>query len=829
MGLSSAMTTALTGLSAAETQIDVAGNNLANSQTVGFKASDVVFANQFLRTLSQGSTPTDNNGGTNPRQIGLGVQVAEITPDFTQGTIEISSSPSDLAIQGDGFFIVEGAQGQPLYTRNGIFKTNSENELVSATGNRLLGYGVDEFYTLQETQLVPLTIPLGSAASAQATENVYLNGNLTPTGDVATAAEVIESDVLGDAVVPRPDVNGGPNPTNLDVASRPDASGAGTSGSSSGVGSGFVDGDQYEYVFTLLDTAGNETLQSQSAVPVTVNGNSDSITLSNLPSSTDFGDVNVYRRKVGAVSPDPEENYHLVGTTSAGAGSFVDNVTNPAGLGPALDETALDGIYSYLVTFSGAGVEESRPSELLGPTTLVNGRFHLTDLPSIPSGPDVPNYDTINIYRNLSSNADQYFLTGSVQPGAGEVDYVDGRSDAEISDPTSPGYQELDMEGPTINHATRLVDVVRRNGLEYENLFQEGELTYTGRKGGNILTEKSLTIDDSTTVADYLQFLEQASGIQVSNPGDTDPIPPSVNDIPGESGVLTAGGTIASDGRLRLVSNNGTGNAVNIPSSAFQLTLDDGTTASPNLGFSSAQEAVGQSAASDFIVYDSLGIPLNVRLTTVLESRDGQTTTYRWFADSGNNDPSGPNHEIAVGTGLISFDGEGNLIQANNPVVNIGRNDIPSANPLDFQFDFSQVSGFASENSEIAASRQDGSAVGTLTSYAVGEGGKITGVFSNGISRTLGQVRLANFANPTGLQQVGENMFNVGFNSGLPVEGNPGDLGLGTIVSGALELSNTDTGENLIDLLLASTQYRANSRVISTAQQLLDDLLNMRR
>ena len=72
-------------------------------------------------------------------------------------------------------------------------------------------------------------------------------------------------------------------------------------------------------------------------------------------------------------------------------------------------------------------------------------------------------------------------------------------------------------------------------------------------------------------------------------------------------------------------------------------------------------------------------------------------------------------------------------------------------------------------------------------------------------------------------------MYGLGFNSGLPVEGDPGDLGLGSIVAGALELSNTDTGENLIDLLLASTQYRANSRVISTAQTLLDELLNMRR
>jgi flagellar hook protein FlgE len=813
MGLSSAMTTALTGLSAAETQIDVAGNNLANSQTVGFKASDVIFANQFLRTLSHGSTPTDNNGGTNPRQIGLGVQVAEITPDFTQGTLEISTSPSDLAIQGDGFFIVEGSQGEQLYTRNGIFKTNSENELVSATGNRLLGYGVDEFYTLQQTQLVPLTIPLGSAAAAQETQNVYLNGNLTPTGDVATSAEIIESDVLGDESTQRPDVSG----TGLASADRPDAS-ATTTASVPGGGSGFVAGEQYEYVFALVDPSGNETLSNQTPVVATVGGNDDTLRLTGLPSDPDFSSVNIYRRRLG------DTDYRFVANA---AGSYDDNTSNISG-NPTLDSTSLDGIYSYLVTFSGPGVEESRPSELLGPQTLVNGRFHLTDLPQPPSGPGLPLYDTVNIYRNLSTNADQFYLVGSVSPAPGQS-FVDGRSDADIADPAAPSYQEIDLDGPKINNATRLVDVVRRNGLEYENLFEEGELTYTGRKGGNILTEKTLVIDDTTTVADYIQFLEQASGIQVSSAGDADPIPPSVNEIPGESGTISAGGYITADGRLRIVSNNGTANAVDIPSSAFQLNLADGTTASPNLGFATQQEAVGQSAATDFLVYDTLGIPLNVRLTTVLESRDGQAATYRWFADSGDNDPSGEDHAIAVGTGLIVFDGEGNMIQANENQVSIGRNDIPSSSPLDLDLDFSQLSGFAAEQSEIAATRQDGSAVGSLTSYAVGEGGEITGVFSNGISRTLGQVRLAQFANPTGLSQVGENMFTIGFNSGLPVEGNPGDLGLGSIVAGALELSNTDTGENLIDLLLASTQYRANSRVISTAQQLLDELLNVRR
>src|SRR3972149_11045568 len=99
MGLQSALPTSLTGLQAAEAVIDVVGNNVANSGTVGFKESDVLFATQFLQTQSIGSAPTGTTGGTNPRQIGLGVKVAPIHPDFPPGTIQRSSNPLDVAIQ----------------------------------------------------------------------------------------------------------------------------------------------------------------------------------------------------------------------------------------------------------------------------------------------------------------------------------------------------------------------------------------------------------------------------------------------------------------------------------------------------------------------------------------------------------------------------------------------------------------------------------------------------------------------------------------------------------------------------------------------------------
>lgn len=139
MGLQSAMTTALTGLQAAETTIDVVGNNVANSNTVGFKESDVNFATQFLQTRSVGGAPTTSSGGTNPRQIGLGVKVAEISPDFTQGTIEISSNPLDVAIQGDGFLIVQGPQARDndstLATANSRRMPITRSSPLRATGS----------------------------------------------------------------------------------------------------------------------------------------------------------------------------------------------------------------------------------------------------------------------------------------------------------------------------------------------------------------------------------------------------------------------------------------------------------------------------------------------------------------------------------------------------------------------------------------------------------------------------------------------------------------------------------------------------------------------
>ena len=817
MGLASSLSTALTGINAAETQIDVLGNNLANSQTVGFKSSNVVFTTQFLQTLSLGAQPTLDNGGTNPRQTGLGVRVAGITPDFSEGTIQISSNPSNLAIQGDGLFIVQGPDNERLYTRSGLFSLNSENQLVTPTGNRLLGYGIDEQFRIQTTQLTPLSIPLGSEAVAQATQNVVMEGTLTPNGDLADTAEVIQSVVLGDAAVPRPDssgvqLTGAPTPSNASIAVSHNQ-GGGT----------LQENAVYQYRFAFVDSSGKESVVS---TPLSVNvpvGNGvadNEISLNNLPTAPGpgYSQLRIYRTEANG------SEFFERATIPTG-GNYIDDGSAVAG--PALSDQTLNGNYSYMITYHRSGDPESKPSVLVGPQNIVNGRIQLSDFPTPPTPPasgGFPAYDTIRIYRNTATDQNSFYLVDEVAPG--QV-YTDSKTDAEISNVAISGNKALNLDGPTIDSNTLLVNVTRRDGFDYVNPFKVGSLSFEGRKGGRNLEAKQFQVTASSTVQDLVNFMQSAMGIQTITTDGAHPIPASKNTITGETGTLLPGAYI-QNGQIRFVSNNGKDNALDIDLTSFRITEDSGIVHVPNLAFGSVQEAKGQSAVADFVTYDSLGMPIRTRVTAVLESRTDTATTYRWYADSADNSPRA-GAGISIGNGLLTFDGNGNFISATNTRVAIDRYNLPSVTPLEFDFDFSALSGLATEKASLAAARQDGSPPGTLTSYVIGEDGTVRGVFSNGISRNLGQLRLARFSNPEGLEQRGQNLYAQGVNTGLPIEGGPGENGIGTVVAGALELSNTDIGGDLVDLVLASTQYRSNARVITATQQLFDELLNIRR
>ena len=186
-------------------------------------------------------------------------------------------------------------------------------------------------------------------------------------------------------------------------------------------------------------------------------------------------------------------------------------------------------------------------------------------------------------------------------------------------------------------------------------------------------------------------------------------------------------------------------------------------------------------------------------------------------------------------TDLLEFDFNGDLLSASQNRISVQRNTTASASPLEVELDFSQIKALGETDAQgnpistLNLTSQDGFPPGVLTDFIITDDGTIQGQFSNGVQRTVGQIVMARFANAGGLQQVGDSLFNVGVNSGEPIRGVPGEDGIGSLSAGAVELSNTDIGQNLIELILASTQYRGGARVITATQELLDELLALSR
>ncbi|MBI1346694.1 flagellar hook-basal body complex protein [bacterium] len=562
MGLTSALNTSLNGLSLNETTIDVLGNNIANAGTNGFKASSVRFATQLSRTFSVGTRPTDGFGGTNPLQVGLGASVAVISRDFGQGSISNSTSPSDLAIQGNGFFVLDGPNGR-AYTRNGNFSLNSASQLINDQGAFVLGYTVDDNFQLVTTELSPLSIPLGDLNIAQRTQDARLGGALYPSGDLATQGSALTSEVLTDT------------------------------------------------------------------------------------------------------------------STSANA---------------------------------------------TGTSLLV----------------DLENED-----------GDAAFTLGQT-------------------------------------------------------------LSFTPKKGGRTIGDISLNVTAATTVDDLMAFMDETYGIV--NGGT----------VPNDGVLGVQPGISISGGQIQIVGNSGLVNDLDLNAGD----LRSGSAVIP-LTFTKDQTAVGEGTSTEFVVYDSLGQPIRLRVSTTLESRTTDNTNWRYYFESADDSRS----DIALASGIVSFNNEGQI--AGNPIVNvtIQRDGVGAISPMQVNIDFSSVSGIssASSGSDLNLIDQDGAAPGTLQSFVISESGVINGVFDNGIIRTLGQVTLARFANPNGLIEDGSTTYKEGVSSGTAAIVTPGTFGVGTVRPGAIELSNTDIGKNLVDLIVASTNYRGNARVISSVQDLVNELLLLGR
>ena len=163
MPSTTALYTALSGLSAASRDIEVIGNNIANVNTTAFKSSRVEFSTIYSRTISAGTAPGTNTGGTNPYQIGLGVNSAGTLRNTTPGSISSSGDSRDLAVDGKGYFVVNRGANQ-YYTRAGSFRSNATQQLTTVSGERVQGFGVDADFNIVPGQVSDIKIQIGRAS-----------------------------------------------------------------------------------------------------------------------------------------------------------------------------------------------------------------------------------------------------------------------------------------------------------------------------------------------------------------------------------------------------------------------------------------------------------------------------------------------------------------------------------------------------------------------------------------------------------------------------------------------------------------------------------------
>ena len=230
-------------------------------------------------------------------------------------------------------------------------------------------------------------------------------------------------------------------------------------------------------------------------------------------------------------------------------------------------------------------------------------------------------------------------------------------------------------------------------------------------------------------------------------------------------------------------------------------------------------------------VYDSLGNSHDVSLTfsnhTVPPGGTpppGATSSWDWQATEGTTVLGSSS---GAGNQPIYFDANGSMVNAAG-MFNISIPGQNGATALPISMDLSKISNL-NTTAQVNAIGQNGFPPGSLANFSIGSDGTVTGVFSNGLTRALGQVAMAVFPNEGGLERAGNNMWTDSDNSGLPVVGTPATSGRGALSVGFLEQSNVDIGNEFSDLIITQRGFQANTRVVTTVDEMMQDLINMKR
>jgi len=697
----------VSGLQSHQVAMDVESNNIANVNTTGFKYSRANFSDLLAQTRSIATAPQGSLGGKNAVQVGLGSTVSSTTRLFSQGSIQNSDKNTDVAIQGDGFFIISPDGGNTYkYTRAGDFKFDADGNFVDNNGFITQGWLRDPV-TGKVDSTAPITninISPGLTTPANSTAEVVLKANLN-------------SGPLVESFSPAYEVKSGTPP----AAPTPPA----------------------------LDENGNAIASGDMGVMFNESGEAFSLQK----------DQGIWASFIAAQKIDGG---------AVGTGAVELDVTF----------TLDDGTTKQITTTGG----------LAGNSAVVNGNRFVS---------------AINAQSSVTG------ITASYDAVNNKIDLINENSDVGAS-------HNINVSASAGGDGIATGAVTTAYKYQYDPA------------AASIPVNANKTF---RTIADLREAMEEQARDPDGN-GIKNNIEISVNNA-GKLELVNPGGSLDDyDINLKITAIVETGITEN---SRFTNSMTSMNSVLPRASggraFSQSFNAATHSSSID--LFDSLGSKHTLRMEfrkTSVDLLTGSTWDMKISVPEPSTiDTAAPYNEK---TGIVKFKNDGSLSTYNPPNISFSGNngsapDQQVSLALGTANSFDGMTSFDSRSTTSGIS-QDGYTGGDLVGIRIDQSGTLVGSFSNGRSFGLAQIGMAKFTNNEGLSTEGGNVFIQTANSGDPIIGTAATAGRGFIQSSALEASNVDLSRALTQLIIIQRGFQANGKTITTSDQLLQTLIQLK-
>ncbi|EKM1492007.1 flagellar hook protein FlgE [Campylobacter coli] len=838
----------VSGLQAHQVAMDVEGNNISNVNTKGFKYSRADFGTMFSQTVKIATAPTDGRGGSNPLQIGLGVSVSSTTRIHSQGSVQTTNKNTDVAINGDGFFMVSDDGGLTRYlTRDGDFKLDAYGNFVNNAGFVVQGWNINWDNQTIDSSRSPQNIfidPGMHIPAAKSTE-VAIKANLNSGLNIGTSSRnlyALDSVHGWNNKTQRPEDENDTGTTQFYTTSKNAVEvtekgvDAGSLFNANGQGLNLREGQGIwvsyaDAKFTTDKAAGTNVFDPNSTVAQQANvifwGNKDiavnlDITLNgvkiqnaNIRSLDEaIAYINTFTAPtdtrdgtgVKAVKKADGSGIEFVNDNADGTTDNMKNIDLTVNVGNSAGEISTIAYNAATGAFSPQG----------NLTTAQNNTSWIT---GTAQAGQPQNVKVVTAHKYIYSS-NPVTIPPMINPDGGPA--FQPNNGNRPTDPASANYWDA-IQGSLKNTTERTF----RTTEDLRELLQRD-----ARYGVDYDGDGSAGYDADDVNQAVKVVVTENGNFAISNANETSTIP--ANAGAGANAATTDPKNMSFN--ITAYSNKqGTVSTNDAFTKIFKAF--DGPLVIGNQIKESEQLKLSAFSAG-LEIYDSLGSKHTLEVQFVKQSttQDGGN---EWQMIIRVPEPAeinttgeGPTN-IIVGT--ARFNNDGSLASYTPRTINFSPNNGAAPNQqIKLSFGTSGSNdGLVSSNSASTLTGQatDGYTSGNLKPDAirVDDKGNILGEFTNGKTFAVAKIAMASVANNSGLEEIGGNLFKVTANSGNIVVGEAGTGGRGEMKTSALEMSNVDLSRSLTELIIIQRGYQANSKTISTSDQMLQTLIQLKQ